>query len=292
MSQVRLCLFLLFASSYLCAQSITPKEVMGTWKVTNVTLHKNTDALPEKVQELKDMFMGSSFIFKGNGVFELKLQNTRSQIATIFKELTDTNWILKENEIHIGYESNIYSYMRIQVDKGVTTLFHLPLIQLEVTKTADAKPKKFKKLKSKYPKARVLNSLVKPVFKTKEFDENTIVPYALVQTPPLIGDCRVTNDEKEMKKCTSLQISRFVNRKFNTEIATDINFSGTAITKVTFVIGEDGNIYNIEATSTRPEFVEEGKRVIALLPNFTPATQNGKPVAVSYTLPITFKVVD
>ena len=292
MSQVRLCIFLLFTSSCLFAQSITPKEVMGTWKVTNISLHKDTDASPEKAKELKDVFTGATFIFKGNGVFELELQNTSSELGFIFKELTDTNWILKENEIHIGYESGIYSYMRIQVDKGTTTLFRLPMIQLEVTKTEDAKPKKFKKLKGKYPKRKTLNALVKPVFKTKEFSEDAIVPYALTETPPSIGDCVVTNDSEEMRRCTSEKITRFVNRKFNTEIATDIGFSGKAVTTITFIIGQDGGIYNIEATSTVPEMIEEGKRVIGLLPNFTPATQNGKPVAVSYTLPITFMVVN
>lgn len=291
MCKVYLSLFLLTASN-LFAQSITPKEIMGTWKVNQVSISETANALPEKAQELKEVFEGASFVFKGNGVFELVLQNTRSQIATVFNEFNNTNWILKENSIHIGYESSIYSYMRIQVDQGSTTLFKLPMIQLEVTKTADAKPKKFKKLKSKYPKRKALNSLVKPVFKTKEFNEDAIVPYALVDTPPLIGDCIVTSDPEEMKACTSQKISRFVNRKFNTEIASNINFSGKAVTKVTFIIGVDGNIYNIEATSTQPEFEEEGKRVIGLLPNFTPAKQEGIPVAVSYTLPITFMVAN
>jgi hypothetical protein len=263
---------------------------MGTWKVTNVSLNKNTDAVPEKAQELKDVFTGATFIFKGNGVFELELQNTSSELGTIFKELTDTNWILKENEIHIGYDSDLYSYMRIQVDKGTTTRFRLPMIQLEVTKTEDAKSKRFKKLKSKYPKARVINQLKTPVFKTKEFSKDAIVPYTLVDIPPLIGDCRVTNDSKEMKGCTSMNVSRFVNRKFNTNIVSDINFSGTSVIKIKFIIDTDGSVYNIEATSSQPEFAEEGKRVVGLLPSFTPAKHQGKAVAVAYTLPITFKV--
>ncbi len=292
MSQVRLCIFLLFTSSCLFAQSITPKEVMGTWKVTNVSLNKNTDAVPQKAQELKDIFTEATFIFKGNGVFELELQNTSSELGFIFKELTDTNWILKENEIQIGYDSDLYSYMRIQVDKGTKTLFRLPMIQLEVTKTEDAKPKKFKKLKSKYPKARVINQLKTPVFKTKEFSEDAIVPYGIVDTPPLIGNCKVTNDSKEMRDCTSMNVSRFVNRKFNTEIVGTMNFSGTSVIRIKFIIDTDGSVYNIEATSSQPEFAEEGKRVVGLLPSFTPAKHQGKAVAVAYTLPITFKVAN
>ncbi len=289
---MRLCLLVLFITQSIFSQSITPEEVMGAWKVNAVSIAQNTDALPEKVRELKKVFEGAIFNFQGNGVFEIELQNKSSQIASIFKEFTGTNWILKNNSIHIGYEADIYSYMRIQIEKGAKTLFKLPMIQLEVTKTKDAKPKKFKKLKSKYPKTRVLNSLKKPVFKTKEFDEGTVIPYSEVQTPPVIGDCEITADIEEMKKCTSQKVSRFLNRKFNTEIANDINFSGTAVTKIRFIIDVDGSVYNISATSTQPEFAEEGKRVIGLLPNFTPGQHNGKPVAVSYVLPMTFKVVE
>lgn len=292
MQKLRLFIIVLCISPCLFAQSITPQEVMGVWKVTQVSLDKNTDVLPEKAQELKEIFTEASFHFKGNGVFELELQNISNQLGPIFNELTGTNWILKGNAIHIGYDSDLYSYMQIKIDqRGATMIFRLPMIQLEVSKIKEDKPKRFKKLKSKYPKTRIINQLKTPVFRTKEFDENAVVPYSIINdTPPLIGNCVVTNDVKEMKDCTSQNISRFVNRKFNTTIASSINFSGTSVTRISFIIDTDGTVCNIEATSSQPEFAEEGKRVIGLLPPFTPAKHEGKPVAVSYTLPITFKV--
>jgi TonB family protein len=58
---------------------------------------------------------------------------------------------------------------------------------------------------------------------------------------------------------------------------------------VKFVIDKDGSVKDPEVVkSLSPEYDAEAVRVISSLPNFTPGTSNGEPVAVTFNLPIQF----
>ncbi|MBP9767884.1 MAG: energy transducer TonB, partial [Bacteroides sp.] len=53
----------------------------------------------------------------------------------------------------------------------------------------------------------------------------------------------------------------------------------------------DGSISNIRVTkSVDPYLDKEAVRVVKSMPRWIPGTQDGKPVNVEYTLPITFKL--
>jgi TonB family protein len=58
---------------------------------------------------------------------------------------------------------------------------------------------------------------------------------------------------------------------------------------VTFVIGKDGSVYNVSiARSVDPSLDKEALRVVNAFPKWKPGKQRGKPVNVSYTVPINF----
>ncbi len=60
---------------------------------------------------------------------------------------------------------------------------------------------------------------------------------------------------------------------------------------VQFTIGSDGNIYDVKALRpTYPSLDKEAMRVVKSMPKWKPGKQNGKAVAVRYTLPITFSL--
>lgn len=60
---------------------------------------------------------------------------------------------------------------------------------------------------------------------------------------------------------------------------------------VTFVVSKDGSIANAKiARGVNPSLDAEALRVINGLPNWKPGTQRGKPVNVSYTVPINFQL--
>ena len=59
----------------------------------------------------------------------------------------------------------------------------------------------------------------------------------------------------------------------------------------TFVVEKDGSITEAKIVkSVSPELDAEALRVIGSMPNWMPGMQNGEPVRVKYTVPITFKL--
>jgi protein TonB len=69
---------------------------------------------------------------------------------------------------------------------------------------------------------------------------------------------------------------------------------GTRVTvKVRFVVQKDGSIGEIEVIQSAGKvFDNEVVRVVNKMPNWTPGSQNGKDVAVYFTLPIVFETTE
>jgi protein TonB len=127
---------------------------------------------------------------------------------------------------------------------------------------------------------------------TVEEEEEVLedVPFIVIEEVPVFPGC--TGNNKELRACFSSQISKFVLRKFNTELASDLGLEPGSIQRifVVFKINNKGFITNINARAPHKKLKEEAIRVIELLPKMTPGKQRGRPVGVSYGLPIVFKV--
>ena len=60
---------------------------------------------------------------------------------------------------------------------------------------------------------------------------------------------------------------------------------------VAFVIQKDGSVTNARIVkSVDPELDAEALRIVKAMPNWTPGTQDGKPVNVRYTIPVVFSL--
>lgn len=60
---------------------------------------------------------------------------------------------------------------------------------------------------------------------------------------------------------------------------------------VSFLISSSGRVQNVEVTKTvHPLLDAEAKRLVSNMPDWKPGTQAGKPVDVSYQLPVEFKL--
>lgn len=60
---------------------------------------------------------------------------------------------------------------------------------------------------------------------------------------------------------------------------------------VEFVVGKDGSISNVRVVRSRHTALDkEALRVVKAMPNWIPGRNNGQPVKVTYTLPVTFKL--
>ncbi len=90
----------------------------------------------------------------------------------------------------------------------------------------------------------------------------------------------------------SAKINKFVQKKFNTDLAGDLGLTGRQRINVIFKIDKHGNVVGVRSRAPHPRLEKEAARVINLLPKMKPGKQRGKAVTVSYSLPIIFQVQD
>ena len=125
----------------------------------------------------------------------------------------------------------------------------------------------------------------------EEVVEDVEVPFAVIENVPEYPGCeRGSNADK--RKCMSEKIAKFVQRKFNTDLAGDLGLSGRQRISVIFKIDKNGNVTGVRSRAPHPRLEKEAARVINMLPKMKPGRQRGKPVIVPYSLPITFQVQD
>ena len=125
---------------------------------------------------------------------------------------------------------------------------------------------------------------------TNEVVEDVVeVPFAIIENVPIFPGCERGNNEKK-RKCMSDKIAKFVQRKFNTDLAGDLGLTGRQRISVIFKIDKSGNVTGVRARAPHPKLEEEAIRVISLLPKMKPGLQKGEPVIVPYSLPIIFEV--
>ena len=125
----------------------------------------------------------------------------------------------------------------------------------------------------------------------EEVEEDIEVPFAVIENVPVFPGCE-KGDNNAKKACMSEKIAAFVNKKFNTELASDLGLSGRQRINVIFKIDKTGSITGVRARAPHPGLEKEAARVINLLPKMKPGKQRGKAVTVPYSLPIIFQVQD
>lgn len=116
------------------------------------------------------------------------------------------------------------------------------------------------------------------------------VPFINIENAPVFKGCEGLS-KQENKVCFDKKMKEFVQRNFNTEIATEIGLgSGIHRIQTQFVIDNQGNIVDVQIRAPHIKLKNETNKMIQKLPKFTPGKQQDKPVKVKYTLPITFRV--
>ena len=121
-------------------------------------------------------------------------------------------------------------------------------------------------------------------------EEPINIPIDFIEEVPIFPGCESLSENEERKKCMSQKISNFVNREFNTDLGAELGLTGTNLVTVMFIVNKNGVVEKIQTRAPHPELEKEARRVIGKLPEMKPGRQQGKPVPVSYTIPIRFKV--
>ena len=100
---------------------------------------------------------------------------------------------------------------------------------------------------------------------------------------PVFSECQEL-EFSDIKNCFNSTLQNFVYNKFKMpEIVSKENYSGEMITL--FEVDASGTFKVLYVDAVYQELKDEMKRVFDLLPEVSPATQNGKPTYVQFSLP-------
>lgn len=116
------------------------------------------------------------------------------------------------------------------------------------------------------------------------------IPFMLIQNVPVFPGCKGNNDQ--LKRCFSKKTQEHFSEKFNVGLATELGLSeGKKKMFVVFRIDQKGNVVDVKSRGPHPALEREVVKIMGKLPQMKPGRQRGKPVPVSYSLPITFQVL-
>ena len=111
------------------------------------------------------------------------------------------------------------------------------------------------------------------------------------ETAPVSGDNKVYETVEQMPEYPGgvVEMTKFLQRNIQYPAnAAKNEVEGRVILQ--FVVEKNGQIGEVKVVrSVDPELDAEAMRVVKSMPNFIPGRQDGKPVAVLYTIPISFK---
>ncbi len=133
----------------------------------------------------------------------------------------------------------------------------------------------------------ISNGNTKSEEKPPELPKST---YDYRMATPLFKGCKDIS-KTENRACFDRKMKRFVQRKFNSDIADGLSLRrGNHKIFVQFIIDEQGDVVDINVRAPHPKLHKEVQSMIQKLPQFTPGKVGGKNVKVKYLLPINFKV--
>ena len=115
------------------------------------------------------------------------------------------------------------------------------------------------------------------------------VSFALIENSPIYPGCESGNNTAR-KKCMNDKIKQFLNDNFNKILSSDLGLTGVQKINIRFTINETGRIVGIRTKAADAKLEVEAKRVVNLLPKMKPGMQQGRPVSVSFNLPLSIKI--
>ncbi|WP_445731216.1 energy transducer TonB [Mariniflexile sp.] len=126
--------------------------------------------------------------------------------------------------------------------------------------------------------------------KVAAVEEEVEVAFAVIEDVPVFPGCEGLS-KSATKDCFQRKVQEHVVKNFNyPQAALDLGIQG----RVSVIFNIDSKGYTTGIRSRGPDKIleKEAERIIGLLPKMLPGKQRGKPVKVSYAVPIFFKYQD
>ena len=110
---------------------------------------------------------------------------------------------------------------------------------------------------------------------------------SIMSTPRWPGCEKIT--ESQNRECFQTKIQQHIIKYFRYPMFAQKNgIQGRVF--VQFMIEKDGSIKEVRTRTPHPVLDEAAKKIISLIPLLIPAKQNGKPIRVPFSIPITYKL--
>lgn len=123
-----------------------------------------------------------------------------------------------------------------------------------------------------------------------EEEEEISVPFAVIENAPVFPGCDTCPTEEERKACFNQMMQEHIAKNFRyPEQALELGIQGRVF--VMFEIDATGKVGNIRKRGPNQLLEKEAVRIIAALPNMQPGLQRGRPVKVTYSIPIMFQIL-
>ncbi len=114
------------------------------------------------------------------------------------------------------------------------------------------------------------------------------VPFTIIESVPMFPGCENASDKRA---CFQEKIQQHIVKNFRyPEAAQDAGIQGKVF--VSFIIEKNGSISIANMRGPSPILEKEAKRIMEKMPTLTPGKQRGKPVRMTMSIPITFKLAE
>jgi hypothetical protein len=231
-------------------------------------------------------------------------ENLSADVVESKKELQTKYFEMKEGvEVRKGEkETYLDSYLGIGKPAGVEVtygdltdnekseydVFMDRINKISKTKFSDMYTHKiYKRKNNRKVMATIIDfSKMKRDESTKNNTETDGVSFMTIDKAPTFPGC-----DSGDKKCFSKKVQQHFGRNFDAEMVNNLGLSsGKKRVFIGFKIDKNGNIVDVQARAPHIDIKEEVIAVMNSLPKMVPGEQDGKAVAVKYSIPFTILV--
>lgn len=135
----------------------------------------------------------------------------------------------------------------------------------------------------------LLSGFILQAQEVEKKEKKETVQFSEVLQPPLAPNCDANENVQERKKCTQKFIQKHLIKNFDADLAKKVA-KGRIKIDVDFVIDSQGKPTKVVAQGGPRILNQNVIKIINELPILKPATKDGKPINVAFSVPLRLEV--